>query len=542
VTATAYVGKSGSGGIDGILSGSKWAVNHLTYSFPTSPSYYSYSGERDNNFGVFNSSQKAAVQHVLRDIAAVTGLSFSQTTETSTNHATLRYAFSDSPSAAWAYYPSTGDWGGDAWYNKSQGYFTNSKIGGWAYVTYIHETGHALGLKHGHESESGFPKLPSYYDSSEFSVMTYHDFIGQNLSTDFGPETWGFPQSLMMFDIAALQYLYGPNFNFQSGNTVYTFSPTAGTMFINGTSQGQPGGNKIFRTIWDGNGNDTYKLSNYSDDLKIDLRPGHWSTFSKTQIAKIGTEDNGTDHFARGNVANAWLYKGDQRSLIENAIGGSGDDDIAGNQARNYLHGNGGNDRIWGFNSNDTLLGASGRDSLIGNAGWDRLDGASDADTLKGGSGNDTLAGGSHNDRLLGEAGNDLIYGGYGNDDLYGGNGNDKLYGNDGNDDLYGGNGHDTIQGANGNDRVIGGAGNDAMNGGAGADDFIIWPSVDNDKIYGFAPNIDDIDIRGASAPDSFAELNITNVGGNAVIALGGGTITLIGISKAALDAGDFIF
>ena len=37
-----------------------------------------------------------------------------------------------------------------------------------------------------------------------------------------------FAQSLMMLDIAAIPYMYGANFNHNSGNTVYTFSTTTG--------------------------------------------------------------------------------------------------------------------------------------------------------------------------------------------------------------------------------------------------------------------------------------------------------------------------
>ena len=83
----------------------------------------------------------------------------------------------------------------------------------------------------------------------------------------------------MMLDIAAIQYMYGANFNSNAGNTVYTFSTTTGEMFIDGVGQGTPQANRIFRTIWDGNGIDTYDLSNYTTDLQIDLAPGGWSVF-----------------------------------------------------------------------------------------------------------------------------------------------------------------------------------------------------------------------------------------------------------------------
>lgn len=72
----------------------------------------------------------------------------------------------------------------------------------------------------------------------------------------------------MTNDILALQTMYGANYNTQSESTVCTWSATTGQMFINGIGQLAPSGgvggsaNRIFETIWDGNGVDTYDLSN----------------------------------------------------------------------------------------------------------------------------------------------------------------------------------------------------------------------------------------------------------------------------------------
>ncbi len=49
-------------------------------------------------------------------------------------------------------------------------------------------------------------------------------------------------------------------------------------------------------------------------------------------------------HRAAGNIANALLYNNNPASLIENAIGGSGNDTIIGNLANNILTGSRGND------------------------------------------------------------------------------------------------------------------------------------------------------------------------------------------------------
>src|SRR3546814_6954343 len=82
--------------------------------------------------------------------------------------------------------------------------------------------------------------------------------------------------------IRALQHLYGADFTTNNGNTVYSWNPLNGQTLVDGAVAISPGGNRIFATIWDGGGVDTYDLSAYSTNLNIDLRPGQHSTFSST--------------------------------------------------------------------------------------------------------------------------------------------------------------------------------------------------------------------------------------------------------------------
>src|SRR5262249_24418716 len=127
--------------------------------------------------------------------------------------------------------------------------------------------------------------------------------------------------------------------------------PTTGQESINGVSQGTLAGNKIFLTIWDGGGNDTYDFSNYTTNLKVDLNPGAWTTVSTTQLASLGS-----GHVAAGNIANALLFQANTASLIENAKGVTGADALTGNQADNHLTGNGGNDALDGGAGTDTAV------------------------------------------------------------------------------------------------------------------------------------------------------------------------------------------
>lgn len=253
--------------------------------------------------------------------------------------------------------------------------------GGAAYATLLHEIGHAMGLKHTHDQGGGNnPILTDEYDSTNWTVMTYHH----------STTTSNNPQSFMIGDIAALQHYYGANYNTANGDNVYSWSPTSGDTLNNGNVMLDSLANKIQIAIWDGGGKDTYDLSAYSTTVEIDLRPGTYTINSASQT-------NNTHHTVPqyGNVYNALMVNGNTASLIENAIGGSGNDELWGNQTANKLHGGAGT---------DYLSGANGSDNLAGQAGQD---------TMRGGNGNDTYWGGSALDSLsdtfIIEKGNDVI-------------------------------------------------------------------------------------------------------------------------------------
>jgi Ca2+-binding RTX toxin-like protein len=83
-------------------------------------------------------------------------------------------------------------------------------------------------------------------------------------------------------------------------------------------------------------------------------------------------------------------------NVIENAIGGSGNDLLTGNALNNLLQGGSGNDQLSGQNGNDILMGGPGADILTGGNGNDTLWGGSSGsntnfDILEGGNGNDTF-------------------------------------------------------------------------------------------------------------------------------------------------------
>jgi serralysin len=517
-TSTTNVTATGNNNIDGLLSGIKWASTSLSYSFTDSindyEANYADRAAHGASFQTLNTTQRNVARAWIGTGGAYYNVSLLSPFESSNDFdATIRMASSDVPGTAFAYYPN-GSFveGGDAWFNRVD--YNNPVIGTYAYHTFGHELGHSLGLKHG--QELGGPAnvaMNADRDSMEFSIMTYRSYVGHDLNAlpFYTNESGGYAQSLMMYDIAAIQHMYGAWFGSNSSDTNYTFSTTTGEMFINGVGQGTPFANRIFRTVWDGNGIDTYDFSNYTTNLSVDLTPGGWSNLSvggTFQKVALNAGFGGITQYARGHVFNALQYNGNVSSLIENANGGSGNDVLKGNQANNILNGNAGNDTvdggtgddliylgagndyvnivsggndtfyggsgddyIYGYTGNEYYYGEDGNDNLLGSSGNDYLDGGTGTDTLSGGSGNDTVDGGTGDDLIYLDEGNDylnIVSGG--NDTFYGGSGDDYIYGYTGNEYYYGEDGNDNLLGSSGNDYLDGGAGTDTLSGGSGND------------------------------------------------------------------------
>lgn len=475
--------------IDALLEGQKWDTSVstlITYSFIDSGSDVSYNLGGLSFANAFNAAQIAAAELAFSMLSEVAHLTFDEIGDDfGENNAdgTLRFGDFNGLNTAYGYYPFSDEAAGDMAFRDGQ--YEDPSIGSYAFAAGIlHELGHTMGLRHAHE-DHGPGAVEDRHDSHEYTVMTYHSYVGQPDSIPFLANATGHnPQSFMMLDIAALQVMYGANFDTNSDNSTYTFSTTTGEMFINGTGQGNPSENIVLRTIWDGGGKDTYDLSNYDTGMLIDLTPGGYTVFDyygTTQRAKLngGYADDSSfvgesaEVLADGNLYNALQFEGDARSLIENAIGGRGNDSLVGNVANNLLKSGGGKD---------------------------------------------------------------LVFGDAGRDKLFGGTQSDKLFGGAGNDDLYGGGGFDRLKGGNGKDDFFGGKGNDKLTGGKGADTFYFNSDVASgkDKITDFENGKDKIEMAGESSFDWFGE------GDNTVVHWGEGQVTLIGVAESLIDHTDF--
>ena len=327
-------------------------------------------------FQAVTAEQTSAIQTSFNLVASYTLLTFEA--DTSSAGAALRFARNvpappATPSSSAGLPPSLNENGvpfgtqscGDAWL-ASNADVTANYFGTDEFSTIIHEFGHALGLKHGHETKPN-GALAREFDNHEFSVMTYRTYTGSPFSP-IGREVDGSsPQSYMMFDISALQAMYGANFGRLGRVDTYRWNGTTGQQTINGEqapNTGLSSTGKIFSTVWTQGAAATYDLSTFTQDQVDDLRPGQWLTFSTPQLADLNPADLSPQFRAQGNIYNALLYKGDLSSAIANLTTGSGNDTLIGNDRDNVLSAGIGTDIILTNGGNDIVRGGAGADLI----------------------------------------------------------------------------------------------------------------------------------------------------------------------------------
>ncbi|MBM5570901.1 MULTISPECIES: M10 family metallopeptidase [Deefgea] len=432
-----------------LMGGTKWGAgavgtpHTLTYSFVSSWLAVNY-GDPFNDVGwSFSANQQQAARSALGAWSAVSGLKFNEVNDSFYSAGDIRWGNSwsavENPTA-YAYYPSSSAKGGDIWLGPAYPSFKNPVVGTYAYATYLHELGHALGLKHPHE---GANLADDLHDQLKYSVMSYRAYEG-DVSNEYSTEYY--PTTPMLDDIRAIQFLYGKNITHRAGSDVYSWAGTS----------------KVFETIWDTNGIDVIDASSQLKAVLINLNPG---TFSQIGVKFYNGKEYVNDCLAIADDC-----------IIENAIGSNYDDQLLGNSVGNSLSGGAGVDTLIGGLGNDTLNGGAGIDSLVGGLGDDAyvIDSVSDIIVELSNEGVDevrasaalsfasyTLQTNFENLTVLGTAAFEAIGNEYANK-IVGNSGANKLIGNAGVDTLIGGLGNDTLIGDNGDaDLLDGGAGND---------------------------------------------------------------------------------
>ena len=302
-------------------------------------------------------------------------------------------------------------------------------------------------------------------------------------------------------------------------------------------------------TMTGGAGNDTFKMGVGAAAILKDVIVGGAGTdtvdFSfHTTSCTINLGAGSTGIATTGNTQDSGEVPGTDKVTIgadvENAIGCSGGNTIAGNGSDNVLTGGAGADTINGFAGNDTIAGLGGNDILNGGDGDDTFDegtvtfdiplhkaadgttdvvdvpastGQNGSDTIDGGNGNDTVdyslrvaatdadtngtavsvtlgavgttgingvagaASGGNVTAVLGDEGDTIKN----TENAKTGDGADTINGNATGNTLEGGAGVDTIKGFAGDDIIDGGAGADIIDCGTGDGDINLDRNADSD-------------------------------------------------------------
>ena len=241
---------------------------------------------------------------------------------------------------------------------EGYGWTTNGlKPGGYGYVTILHEIGHLFGLDHpwdeggfyeegGDEHpEPGFPGATSWktgvngLNQGVFTTMTYNDgWSGQpSKSVD-----WGYQIGPGAFDIAAMQTLYGVNTNYHAGEDTYTLP-------------GKNASGTGWFTLWDAGGDDTIQVPSGAGSATIDLR-----------AATLEPGDPGAGGYVSWLNGISGGFTIANGVVVENAIGGAGNDRLHGNESSNRLTARGGQDILTGEEGADYFIFVSLTDSPAG--------------------------------------------------------------------------------------------------------------------------------------------------------------------------------
>ena len=420
----------------------------ITYSFMQSaPSYALLNGDASGfQLTALTPGLEDAIRGALKAWSDLTDITFQEVSDAGKG-GTIRFGVNDgsrAPNNA-AYtkdYPSPYPYAGDIWLNKNDASFGHDAPGEFGFMTLLHEIGHALGLKHPEDVGNDADMTPYLTggpdDSRQFTLMSYNPdtLAGTGSISDYFE-----PMTPMLYDIDAIQYLYGADTTLHSGDDTYSFN----------------GDSEILMAIWDPRGKDTFDAHTLTSRVIIDLNQFHMSSIGPKTGGGLASQNVG--------IANG--------SVIENAIGGDGNDKLIGNSAKNQLTGNAGKDTLTGAKGDDTLDGGSATDSLNGGPDNDTYV-VTSGDVITDSAGKDTIKSAISWSLADNPTIENLILTGEANVDATGNDLKNTLTGNKGNNLLNGGDAADLLRGGQGNDIFVWDAADavvaGAIQGGDGSD------------------------------------------------------------------------